>query len=125
MGIVPTRGAGQGKGRVKVDRLVSEFHKVGLEPRVAWSLEERAAPVAESTGDKQARCLVAVGGDGTVAALVNERPNVPITVLPCGTENLFARHFGLGRNPSRLAAAIAAGRLTPLDLALTGSRGSP
>ena len=57
-----------------------------------------------------------------MAALVNELPTVPITVLPTGTENLFARHFGLGRHPERLAATIASGRLAPLDLGLTGSR---
>jgi diacylglycerol kinase family enzyme len=65
---------------------------------------------------------VAAGGDGTVGALVNERPTVPITVLPTGTENLFARHFRLRRHPARLAATIAAGRRTPVDLGLTGSR---
>ncbi|MCA1684621.1 MAG: diacylglycerol kinase, partial [Planctomycetia bacterium] len=44
------------------------------------------------------------------------RPTVPITVLPCGTENLFARHFRLGRDPGRLAATIAAGRVARIDL---------
>jgi diacylglycerol kinase family enzyme len=66
--------------------------------------------------------LVAAGGDGTVAALVNERPVVPITVLPTGTENLFARHFDLARSPEHLAETIAAGRATPLDLGLTEQR---
>jgi diacylglycerol kinase family enzyme len=78
--------------------------------------------VAEAADDRKARCLVAVGGDGTVAALVNDRPNVPITVLPSGTENLFARHFHLGGHPARLASAIAAGRAARIDLGRSGDR---
>jgi diacylglycerol kinase family enzyme len=65
---------------------------------------------------------VAVGGDGTVAALLNEHPRVPITVLPAGTENLFARHFGMTRQPDRVAETIASGRLLPLDLGEAGGR---
>jgi diacylglycerol kinase family enzyme len=65
---------------------------------------------------------VAAGGDGTVAALVNECPSVPITVLPAGTENLFARHFRLNRNPARLASIIADGSVVHLDLGRTPTR---
>ena len=65
---------------------------------------------------------MAVGGDGTVAALINERPEVPIAVMPAGTENLFARHFGFARNSSRAAARIAWGRSEPLDLGLFDGR---
>ena len=35
--------------------------------------------------------------------LLNEQPSVPLTVFPAGTENLVARHFGLGRDPEVLA----------------------
>jgi diacylglycerol kinase family enzyme len=96
--------------------------RLGLGARVAWTPSERSALVAESEVDPSCRCLVAAGGDGTVAALVNERPRVPITVLPAGTENLFARHFGLGRDPARLAATIADGRVAHLDLGAIGDR---
>ena len=78
--------------------------------------------MTESAADPGCRCLVAAGGDGTVAALVNECPGVPISVLPTGTENLFARHFGLSREPRRLAATIAGGRVSHLDLGVTGDR---
>jgi diacylglycerol kinase family enzyme len=83
---------------------------------------ERTALVEASAREPGCRCLVAAGGDGTVAALVNERPRVPITVLPAGTENLFARHFALGRDPARLAGVIAAGRVARIDLGLSGAR---
>ncbi len=116
VGIVANCGSGRGQGRVNVDRLAGELQRAGLPTRVAWTPEDRGALVAGSADDPGCRCLVAVGGDGTVAALVNECPRVPITVLSCGTENLFARHFRLGRDPARLAATIAAGRVVRIDL---------
>src|SRR5581483_8755099 len=122
VGIAANAGSGSETGRRRVERLVEELRRVGLGTRVAWTVHERAALVAASTEDPDCRCLVAAGGDGTVGALVNERPGVPITVLPAGTENLFARHFGLGRDPARLAAIIAEGRMARIDLGLTGAR---
>jgi diacylglycerol kinase family enzyme len=72
--------------------------------------------VSEASGDPDCRCLVAAGGDGTVTSLINEQPRVPITVLPAGTENLFAQHFGIRRRPEDLAQVIASGRVTRMDL---------
>ena len=122
VGITANAAAGRGQGRLRVARLVRELRRGGLRPRIAWTLDERAAVVAEAGADPRCRCLVAVGGDGTVAALVNERPGVPITVLPAGTENLFARYFRLDRDPARLAATIAAGRSLRIDLGLAPAR---
>ena len=105
VGIAANAASGRGGGRSAVDRLARELGRLGLESRVAWTLDEREALVASSTatatisGSGRCRCLVAAGGDGTVADLINERPDVPIAVMPAGTENLFARHFGFGRNP--------------------------
>jgi diacylglycerol kinase family enzyme len=122
VGVAANAGSGRGAGRADVDRLIAELARRDVDVRVAWTLDERAGLVAEAGRDPLCRCLVAAGGDGTVAALVNEQPTVPITVLPTGTENLFARHFGLSRHPARLAATIVNGRRTPLDLGLTGAR---
>jgi diacylglycerol kinase family enzyme len=116
VGIVANRGSGNGSSIGLVRRLVREIHGVGLATEVAWTPEERQALVCEAGGDGRYRCLVAVGGDGTVSALINERPRVPITVLPAGTENLTAQHFGLRRNPAALARTIAAGRVVRTDL---------
>jgi diacylglycerol kinase family enzyme len=122
VGVVANPGSGRGAGRRDVDCLIKELAHRGLDTHVAWTRDERADLVAEVARDPLCHCLVAAGGDGTVAALVNEQPTVPITVLPTGTENLFARHFGLSRHPSRLASTIAARRLAPLDLGLIGTR---
>ena len=122
VGIAANAHSGRGAGRARVERLVRELSGRGLDSRIAWTPEDRAALVAEARADRGCRCLVAAGGDGTVAALVNERPDVPMTVLPAGTENLFARHFGVRAAPERVAETIAAGRVVPIDLGLAGDR---
>jgi len=122
VGIAANAHSGRGAGRARVERLVRELSRRGLDSRIAWTPEDRAALVAAARADGGCRCLVAAGGDGTVAALVNERPDVPMTVLPAGTENLFARHFGVRRSPEGVAETIAAGRVVPIDLGLAGRR---
>ncbi|HEX8201139.1 MAG TPA: diacylglycerol kinase family protein [Isosphaeraceae bacterium] len=122
VGIAANAHSGVGTGRKRVERLVRALGRLGLDARVAWTPSERTALVAGARGDPSCRCLVAAGGDGTVAALINEEPATPVTVLPAGTENLFARHFGLDRRPERLAATIAAGRVVPIDLGRAGTQ---
>ena len=73
-------------------------------------------------GDPQCRCLVAVGGDGTVVGPAQRTAGRPLTVLPAGTENLVARHFGLGVTLKALARTIAAGRPVRVDVGLVGGR---
>jgi diacylglycerol kinase (ATP) len=122
VGIAANAGSGMGRGQERVRRLVAELSQLGLRSEVAWSPSERTDLVHRANHDRQARCIVAAGGDGTVAALINEKPGVPVTVLPVGTENLFSRHFRLSGKPRDLAQTIAAGRLAPLDLGLVAGR---
>src|SRR5262249_11782099 len=112
VGIAANRGSGLGRGVRLGNRLVGALEHVGLGADIAWSPGARAALVARTCADPGCRCLVAVGGDGTVSALINEVPRVPLSVLPAGTENLVAQHLGLRRDPKSLAALIAAGRPT-------------
>ena len=116
IGVTANAASGRGKSRVRVHRLVHELRALGLKAKVAWSITERAGLVREASSDPTCKSLVAVGGDGTVNALLNELPGVPICVLPAGTENLFARYFGLSRNPLKLARTIVDGTSSPLDL---------
>ena len=121
-GIVANSASGRGKGRDRVDRLVHAFHEERLATRVAWTLESRTELVAAAESDPSCHGLVAVGGDGTVAGLINEQPTVPMTVLPAGTENLFARHFGLRPDPKLIARIVATGRTVPTDVGLADGR---
>lgn len=122
VGIAANAYSGLGRGRVRVARLIARLEAEGYATRVAWTVPERRELVQSANADANCRCLVAAGGDGTVAALVNERPRVPITSLAAGTENLFASHFGLSRNPDRLAEVIASGSAQRIDLGLASGR---
>jgi diacylglycerol kinase family enzyme len=122
VGVAANAHSGIGSGRERVGRLVSELERRGLESRVAWTLDQRRQLVAEAHSENDCRCLVAAGGDGTVAALINEQPAVPITVLASGTENLFARHFGMRKRPEYVAKTIARGTVTRIDLGRVADR---
>lgn len=65
------------------------------------------------------RHLVVAGGDGAVRLAAPEaaRAGVPIWHAPCGTENLFARAFGMSRGAAAIAAAVGEGRTRRIDLA--------
>jgi diacylglycerol kinase (ATP) len=122
VGVVANRNSGIGNGLHLVNRLARALQRVGFVERIAWTPEERAALVARSAGDPRCRCLVAVGGDGTVSDLLNEQPSVPVTVLPAGTENLVAQHFGLCGDPDELAKTIAAENPIRVDVGLVAGR---
>ncbi len=122
VGIVANRSSGTGGNTILVRRLVGKLEKLGFGAEVAWTPEERQLLVAESESRPGCRCLVAVGGDGTVSALVNDQPKVPVTVLPAGTENLAAQHFELRRNTAALARNIAAGQVIRADLGSAAGR---
>ena len=122
VGIVVNRCSGTGAGARKVARLVEALRGRRLAAEIAWTLDERSALVARAGDDPRCRCLVAVGGDGTISALVNEEPKVPVTALRAGTENLFVRHFKLRDDPEDLARTIATGKAVWTDVGLANGR---
>lgn len=70
------------------------------------------------------RRLVAVGGDGTVNAVLNEimahgwRAPPLLGILPAGTGCDLLRTFGLGRDLDRAAARLVEGAPYPVDVGL-------
>jgi diacylglycerol kinase family enzyme len=67
-------------------------------------------------------CLVAAGGDGTVGDLVNRFPDVPLAILPLGTENLLARHLGIPCDGRFVAELIARRSTRQIDVGLLNGR---
>jgi diacylglycerol kinase (ATP) len=113
----PYRGAPGPRARVEALVAALEAAGAGSRVRVVWDAAARAAFLADPGAMADVRCVVAAGGDGTVAAVLNELPaDVPLAVLPTGNENLFARALGFAVSPARLARAILAGGRRRLDL---------
>jgi len=107
--------AGSTSSRELVDELADALHDRGLEPAVCWKRDEFSARIA-GLGD-ELRCVVAAGGDGTLIETLNRAPGVPVALLPLGTENLVARHWGVERSGQRVARMIARGQVRQVDLA--------
>lgn len=66
---------------------------------------------------RDAGALVVAGGDGTAhhAAPAAMEAGVPIYHAPLGTENLFAREFGMRRESRAVVDALAAGKARAVD----------
>ena len=111
----PYRGATRPRERVQA--LAAALAATGSQVRVVWDPAHRARLLGDPAALAHVSCVVAAGGDGTVATVINELAgDVPLAVLPLGNENLFARAIGAPADPLALARAVVAGRTRPLDL---------
>ncbi len=117
----PTAGAKS--RRSVIEQLAASLAELQLLPEVVTSLEEIAIRSAALLQIGELRSVVAAGGDGTAAEVVNRTPpGTPVAVFPQGTENLLANYLEMSRKPADLAAVIAAGRTAWLDAGRAGGR---
>ena len=90
---------------------------------VLTDLDEVAGEAGRLFAAGRLRTLVAVGGDGTAAELVNRTPpGLPLTIFPAGNENLLARYFGLGATPEECCRAIVDGAVLRRDAGRANQR---
>ena len=119
-------------GEITAEALADAFRAHGVAARIApsESAERSAAVVAEAvrTG---ARAVVAVGGDGTVHAIVRalveagqresggaSGATTALGIVPLGTMNNIACALGIPEDLDGALDAIAAGHTRPLDLGI-------
>ncbi len=115
--------AGAGPAGRRVDQLAGLLDRRGFPTEVLTDLDEVAVRADQLHAEGRLRALLAVGGDGTAAELVNRtKPGVPITLCPAGTENLLARYLRLTNAPEDLADVIAAGTVLRLDAGRANGR---
>jgi len=117
----PTAGA-----RKRGDRAAEVAQQLaarGLPAKIVVDLDEAAAEANALAAEGQLRALVAAGGDGTVAELVNRtQSEVPLAILPLGTENLLARYIAQSPQAETMAQTLADGLTTQLDAGLANGR---
>lgn len=107
----------------RVARLAQSLQQRGLRPEVLTDLAAAADRANQQSRAGRLRALVGVGGDGTAAELVNRTlPDVPLTMLPAGNENLLAKYVGLDPSPEALCRTIANGVSVHLDAGLAAGR---
>jgi diacylglycerol kinase family enzyme len=94
-----------------------------LVPEIVTDLEALGPLAAALQHAGRLRAIVAAGGDGTVAEVVNRTtPTTPITVFPLGTANLLAGYFGIRRDAQAMAQMISGGSLVRLDAGQANGR---
>ena len=67
-------------------------------------------------------CLVAAGGDGTIASLANRHSQFAIATLPLGTENLVAKHLRIPRCGRTVAEVIQQNNTAMFDTAFVNDQ---
>ncbi|HVT26490.1 MAG TPA: diacylglycerol kinase family protein [Lacipirellulaceae bacterium] len=79
------------------------------------------ATAGQKAGDL--RAVVAIGGDGTASAVRNHVPlEVPLVVVPMGTENLLGRYLRQFPTPAAVCQTIDEGAIVSLDLGRAGEK---
>jgi len=97
-------------------KLAKSLNYQGFQAEISSDIEWISETAAASWERGELRAVVAAGGDGTVGLIANRVPaQVPIAVLPLGTENLLSKYLGLTQDPERLAEIIATGKTLSLD----------
>lgn len=108
--------SGKGRGAAAAGAAVSRLRELGAEVTVLEGDSARSTRShAASAVNERPDALVVVGGDGTLASILEEvaYANVPIALVPAGTGNDVARALGLPLGGADAAAAAA-------ELALEG-----
>ncbi len=95
--------------------LIRELRNSGFRVRLFANRDRFDKFVSQAAEASSIRCLVAAGGDGTIASLANRHSQFPIATLPLGTENLMARHLGIPRCGATVARLITSGATRVFD----------
>jgi len=114
--------SGSGRLRHRLLELVRELRRLGFRVRMFKTRERLAAWTGDRSEHRALACIVAAGGDGTIADVFNRHPGVPVAILPLGTENLLARYLRIPNSGKDVAQLIARGEVRRLDLCQLGER---
>ena len=114
--------SGSGRRRQQVFALQQALTEHGMTADIFEDRESLDHAAREFSEKGRLRCLVAAGGDGTLADLLNRHPACPLIPFPAGTENLVARYLGIRAVPEAAAQSITDGRLMLFDTALAGEQ---
>ena len=104
--------------------LLDRAEKLGMSLEVVETQPDQACEVAIAALDGSFDCLLAVGGDGTVKEVAQAamKRGIPLAVLPRGTANAVAWHFGLPFDLPRALKVAAQGKPIQIDLAEVGDQ---
>ncbi len=119
--IVANAHSGRGRAAATADTLHRALQNERWPATLAAITPGGPDPLAEATPHD---LIVLVGGDGTVHHALPRLIASGATLYhaPTGTENLFARDWGMRPDPATLLAAIRRGRVLSMDAASANGR---
>jgi diacylglycerol kinase family enzyme len=127
--------SGSGPNRTWVEAFANQLTQAGLIAAVHWEPGRRREVLraaADALGSNAPPpWILAAGGDGSVAAVLNDMAAAdvlhwPFATLPVGNENLFAGHLGIDRRKIKgLLGALATARTRSLDLGVLEAGDDP
>lgn len=124
--LVVNPAAGHGAGRRQLAELRAAGKELGLDLAV-WMTEYpgHAMELAAKAVEEGARRVVVMGGDGTVGEVAGRlvQSGSALGIVAVGTGNDVARSLGLPlNNPRRALEIICSGKVTEIDVGVSGSR---
>ncbi len=88
----------------------------GFKVQTHTDIDRVVESVKNLTAQGKLRAVIAAGGDGTVSLLANLLgPEIPLAILPLGTENLLAKYLKLAASPEQTVELVKLGKTVRLD----------
>lgn len=117
--------SGGGRARTAVPALCAALAARGMHAEAWFTTAAGDATMrARQAGSEPWDALVACGGDGTVAEVLNGMPDPtrPLGVLPIGTANVLALELRLPRHPTAVADLLHTGTTRELAIGTANGR---
>jgi len=109
----------------KLKMVIGYLEKNGLEVDVAFTTpKEEATPVARRAGKNGYKVIIAMGGDGTIEAVMRGMvgSKARLGIIPAGTENNIAKSLGIPSDLVEACALIASDNTLKLDVGQVKTR---
>ena len=116
--------AGRGRAESVGKALHQALEKAGHEVVVHTIAPKSGNPTSLQVVLKGAAALIVVGGDGTLHTALDDAisTGTPLYHVGAGTENLFAREFGMTMHTHAVCEAVSEGRTTEMDVGRCNGR---
>jgi diacylglycerol kinase (ATP) len=127
IGLVYNRASGMGRGAATAPPVADSLRTRGHEVRTIEVGRGLHTPDALAAALQGVQAVVVVGGDGTVhhTAEAAIAADAPVYHFPTGNENLFAREFGMDRDPATLLRALDRMHVVRMDLGRVAGADAP
>ena len=116
----PNSGTGRRKHRLL--QLVQALRRQGIRPRLYSRREALAQRLSTEDGRDGLLCIVAAGGDGTIADVVNRYPGITVCPFPLGTENVLCKHLRILDDGDMIAEMIVRHHWREFDVGVMNGR---